>query len=248
MNWKKIMAKTNSKQSLGDRMKLYEAITDIRMTRRMPVVVRLDGRAFHSWTKRQKLERPFDDRFRRTMAEAAWQVCQNIPTSVLAYTQSDEISILLFNYNKFESQPYCDNRVQKLVTHAASIAASVLTLEYQTLTIFDGRAFALPEAEVCNYFIERQQDCVRNSIQMVGQANFSHKQLQKKSCPEIQEMLFQEKGINWSKYPTDKKRGICVKRISPDGLLTTWRTRDLDIPEFSKNRAYIEELLVPEEK
>lgn len=234
--------------SLCDRMKTYERVCDYRLTNRMPVIIRVDGRSFHTWTKKQHLERPFDDRFRSIMADAALAICDNVSTSVFSYTQSDEISVILFNYNKFESQPYCDNRIQKLVSHAASIASSTLTMSYGVMTIFDARAFVLPESEVVNYFIERQQDCIRNSIQMVGQSKFSQKQLHGKSCPEIQEMLFSQHAINWSKLPTDKKRGMCIRRIRDSSEEMGSFVRVVDTPEFKNDRSFIDDLLVPEDK
>ena len=114
--------------------------------------------------------------------------------------------------------------------------------------MFDSRVFALPKEEVVNYFIWRQQDATRNSIQMVGQTNFSHKQLHKKSCDDIQEMLFQEKGINWDDIPTSQKRGVCVikEQYKLNNEQNTFRTRwvvDPDIPIFTQDRNYIEKYL-----
>ena len=74
--------------------------------------------------------------------------------------------------------------------------------------MFDSRIFSLPREEVCNYIYWRQLDATRNSIQMVGQSQFSHRELQNKSCYDIQEMLFSQKGINWNtlRHLTPKSR------------------------------------------
>ena len=115
--------------------------------------------------------------------------------------------------------------------------------------MFDARVFSIPKDEVCNYFIWRQNDCTRNSIQMVGQANFSHKELQKKSCDKIQDMLMLDKGINWNDFPTVQKRGSCCTKTGIHTVVNTktgeqkerltWEI-DTEIPVFTQDRNYVE--------
>ena len=115
--------------------------------------------------------------------------------------------------------------------------------------MFDARCFSIPKEEVCNYFIWRQQDATRNSIQMVAQANFSHKQLQGVPCDELQEMLWQEKNINWNDFETVKKRGSCCTKTGKHTVVDmktgeqkdrlVWEI-DKDIPIFTQDREYIE--------
>ena len=115
--------------------------------------------------------------------------------------------------------------------------------------MFDARCFSIPKEEVCNYFLWRQNDCTRNSIQMVGQANFSHKELQNKSCNEIQDMLMLEKNINWNDFDTVKKRGSCCTKTGIHTVVNTqtgeqverlvWKI-DTEIPIFTQNRNYVE--------
>lgn len=258
----------NAKDSLGDRMKGYENISRIYLTKRMPIIIRIDGKAFHSYTK--GLKRPFDDILIKAMQDTAKYLCANIMGCKLAYTQSDEISLLLIDYEKNETQPWFENNLQKM----ASVAASMATMAFNHfwgddsaiddedyaklirskwgLAMFDARVFVLPKEEVCNYFIWRQQDAARNSIQMVAQSLFSHKELQKKSCNVLQEMMFQLKGINWNDYQTVYKRGSCITRetypvldyVDDVGntsvaMRSRW-TVDKEIPIFTQDRDYIE--------
>ena len=220
------------KTSLGDRMKKFESIPSIQLMPKTPVIIRLDGKAFHTLTR--GMNRPFDDLLIQTMQQTTKALVENIEGCEFGYTQSDEISLLLTDYKKFETQAWFDYKVQKIVSIAASMCsvyfnqffkmnfcneATILELSEKNgkLTdysdksaFFDARAFNVPKEEVVNCFVWRQQDCTRNSIQMVGQANFSHKELHGKSCEVIQEMLWSQKKINWDSIETHKKRGACV--------------------------------------
>ncbi len=255
------------KASLGTRMKTYEAVSDPKLTRRMPVIIRVDGRAFHTFTR--GCDRPFDTILMRCMTETAKSLVTEIQGCKLAYVQSDEISLLLTDYETIDTQAWFDYRLGKMCSVSSSIATLAFnkavsdTVDYykdrnlispsesdnrvlkfwtgkQFKAMFDSRAYNVPREDVCNYFIWRQQDCTRNSIQMIGQANFSHKQLQGKSCDQIQEMLWQEKNINFSKYPVYQKRGTCVYRLER-GLKV-----DYDIPIFTQDRDFIEQFVSQE--
>ena len=229
------------KQGIGDRMKFnYEEAYKIRMPIRLPVIVRIDGKTFHSFTR--KMERPFDEGFIESMAELTKYLCEQTHTAQIGYVQSDEISILLHNYKKLDTSPYFANEVQKIASISAGLASSWFSLKYGREAVFDARCFVLPEAEVVNYFIWRQQDASRNSIAMVAQSKFSPKELHKKNTNEMQEMMFQKDGTNWNDLGTYKKRGISVIKSSEGG----WKI-DKDIPLFTENRGYIEDLLAEDE-
>ena len=224
--------------SLGDRMKNnYESIANIRLIRRMPVIIRLDGRAFRTLTR--KCEKPFDGKFIQTMLSTAKHLCEEIQGCKCAYVQSDEISLLLTDYDKFTTEAWFGNELQKMVSVSAALASSKFTVTWGNLATFDSRAFNLPREEVCNYFIWRQKDWIRNSIQMLGQANFSHKQLQHKSCSEIQDMLH-EKSINWVDLPESRKNGVLLLNYTVFG----WGE---SCPVFTAGREIIENLLIPVE-
>lgn len=228
---------------LAERMKGYEKRNRYYLQRRMPVILRLDMRAGHSFTK--GFERPFDEVFIKSMQETAKYLCENIQNCKLSYQQSDEITLLLVDYDKLNTDCFFDYRVDKLCSIAASMATmafnrffkknvenyyksftdyipSPLDLNvgsaYETAiekgAMFDARCFNIPKEEVTNLVYWRQLDASRNSIQMVGQANFSHKELQNKSCNDIQDMLMTQKGINWNDLPTYQKRGSCCVKVN----------------------------------
>ena len=265
---------------LGIRMKeFYENVPKIRLVRRMPVAIRLDGKAFHTFTR--GFQKPFDEVLGKAMRKTMKYLCENIQGCVLGYTQSDEITLILVDYQNLNSCAWFDYEVQKMCSIAASMATMAFNKfftknvnyfemthehddtinEYCTTLVnaaekgamFDARCFNIPKEEVCNLIYWRQLDATRNSIQMVGQANFSHKELQNKSCNMIQEMLFAEKGINWNDYPTYLKRGSCCIKTTiqnpnvdiKDGVYpkSIWMI-DLDIPIFKGDgRDYIDKLV-----
>lgn len=269
--------------NLAKRMKQYESVSKTILVRRMPVIIRLDGRSFHTFTKGFK--RPFDDVLVKTMQGTMKYLCENIQGCVLGYTQSDEITLVLVDYKNLDSQPWFDDEVQKICSIAASMATMAFNkifyheiakqskmlyteyLEEQDSTyienleramnkgaMFDARCFNIPKEEVTNNIYWRQLDATRNSIQMVGQANFSHKELQNKSCNQIQDMLFTQKGVNWNDTPTHLKRGSCCikenyifENTNEKGNSCTERSRwiiDKEIPIFKgENREYIDSLV-----
>lgn len=214
------------RSDFGDRMKTYEAVTRNYLVRRMPVIIRLDGKSFHSFTRGFK--KPFDDILVQCMQEAMKYLCENIQGCVLGYTQSDEITLVLVDYKNLNTSAWFDNNIQKMTSVAASMATmsfnralnNVLSL-YEDVpqmacyfdkcgtAMFDARVFNIPKEDVCNNLLWRQQDATRNSIQAVGQANFSHKELHGKSCNQIQDMLMVKREINWNDIPTYLKRGSC---------------------------------------
>lgn len=234
----------------GDRMKKYENAYRFYLPEKMPVIIRIDGRAFHSFTK--GLEKPFDDTLIEMMWDTARYLCENIQGCKLAYHQSDEISLLLTNYDKLNTESWFDNNLQKIVSNSASLATAKFNelrdhfFPNKPLALFDSRAFVLPRDEVTNYFLWRQQDASKNSISMVAQANFTQKQIHGLKGPQMQEKLFQEKGINWNNLETWKKRGACI--VKKDRAINETTTRfvwevDRDIPIFSQDRDYINKLV-----
>ena len=220
--------------NLGKRMKeFYEQVPKTRLVRRMPVAIRIDGKAFHTFTR--GFQKPFDKVLMTTMQETTKYLCENIQGCVFGYTQSDEITLILVDYKELDTSAWFDYEVQKL----CSISASMATMAFNKIfsknvdkynsdpkssgiqanwylaaldkgAMFDARCFNIPKDEVTNLVYWRQLDAARNSIQMVGQANFSHKELQNKSCNMIQDMLHEQKGINWNDFPVDCKRGAAV--------------------------------------
>jgi tRNA(His) 5'-end guanylyltransferase len=206
------------------------------------------------------MPRPFYAPLHQCMLEAMEYLVQEVDTCVFGYTQSDEISLLLKDFTSIKTQAWFDNNQQKIVSNTASLLTAIfndlapkhMDKEYlkHRFAIFDSRAYNIPEAEVCNYFIWRQQDAIRNSINGVGQAHFSQKQLNGKKTDQVQQMLLIEKDVNWNDFPTWAKRGSCV-RLNVDaasGQIEGPRiVVDSEIPIFTKARHYIDDLLFREQ-
>lgn len=238
--------------SLGDRMKGYEAVFDGALVRRSPVIVRVDGKAFHSLTR--GMERPFDYDFAKCMNTAAIALCEEAQGAKLAYAQSDEISVVLTDYDTLQTEGWFGYRVQKMASVAAAIATAAFGEEFRvrfpdrtSRPLFDARVFVLPRDEVVNYFVWRQRDAVRNSISATAQAHFSPRELHGKDSGQMQEMLFQQKGINWNNTPIAFKRGRCVVRETFDheGAERHRWVVDEVMPEITTDRAYVERRLTP---
>lgn len=223
------------KDAIGDRMKeFYESRTKMFLPRRTYTIIRIDGKSFHTYTK--GLSRPFDAGLIEDMDETAKYLCENIQGAKLAYIQSDEISILLTDFDDIATDAWFNGNVQKITSVAASLATAKFNqlrmiriadnddgyidgyaLANNKLATFDARVFTIPqEIEVTNYFIWRQKDATRNSISSVAQSLYSHKELHGENTDEMQEMIFQ-KGINWNNYTSREKRGGLIIRQE-----TTW--------------------------
>lgn len=253
---------------LGDRMKdYYENRSKTYLTRRVPVLLRLDGCHFHTFTK--GLKKPYDSLFIEVMQKTTKSLCESIQGCKFGYVESDEISLLLTDYDTLQTDAWFDYSVQKICSVAASMAAMFFNKHlkecalqefddkdyYNTLLkkielggYFDARAFNIPEHEVVNYFIWRQNDATRNSIQGLAQANFSQKQLQGLNNSQLQDKLHEEKGINWNDCKTVEKRGSAViKVLDPITGRSKW-TVDTEMPIISQNKDYIENILKNIEK
>lgn len=262
------------RDDLGSRMKeYYESVPKYRLFRRTPVAIRIDGKAFHTFTR--GFQKPFDEVLGNAMIATMEHLCKNIQGCVFGYTQSDEISLLLIDYQKLNSSAWFDYEIQKICSIAASMATMAFNeafakevhafekkhrkidtqFGYYTggwdsqenrelydtyckrlrTAMFDARCFNIPKEEACNLIYWRQLDATRNSIQMVGQANFSHSALQGMSCDNIKTMLEEDKGIIWGNYPTQWKRG------------TAWRKDigvDYEMPILKgEDRKYVDDVI-----
>jgi len=251
---------------LGNRMKGYENISRLYLTRRMPYIIRIDGKAFHTFTR--NFEKPWDSVFTCVMWKTATYLCENIEGVKIAYWQSDEVSFLLTDYDNIDTQAWFDKNIQKIVSVSAGMAAMFfnkkfcdtvwLNTEFSISNdmmevykkacwkvVFDSRVFAIPKEEVCNYFIWRQQDAVRNSIQGLAQSKFPHKQLIGLNSNQLQDKLMVEENINWNDCSIWQKRGACVVKeyyTKEDTERSRW-TVDIGIPIFTQDRNYIERLI-----
>ncbi len=230
---------------LGDRMKRYEGASRYSLPWRMPVIIRVDGRAFHTFTR--GMTRPVDGEFVNAMDRVALALCEEIQGARLAFVQSDEVSVLVDPWDRNESTPWFDNDLGKVVSISAAISSATMSLAYGRVAQFDSRAFVVPQRDVCNYFVWRQQDATRNSLQSLAQSLYSSKQLHGVKHAGLQEMCFQA-GHNWNDLPTAQKRGRCaVKKRETVMMLglalpvdvDKWGI-DVEVPIFSQSRSYIE--------
>lgn len=262
----------STEMSLSDRMKDYEKISDNRLVKKQPVIIRLDGRAFHTFTK--GLTKPFDT----DLSDAFQFVCEKLSKEIqgvkLVYTQSDEISILLTDWDKITTDAWFDYRIQKMVSLSAAMCTlyfneyiKIIIEKYWKLynqkdieykeeqqylekyrlwktkcnkAMFDARCFNLPVSEVCNYFIYRQQDAIRNATQSLAQAYFSHKELDKKNTKEQIEMVKDKSGIDFNELSLRQQRGFCIYKYEDKEQSISEFCLDQSIPIFTENREYIE--------
>lgn len=215
--------------ALGDRMKRYEATTRTLLPRRTYTVLRVDGRAFHSYLR--SATKPFDEPFMADMDAVAEALCAEIAGARFAYTQSDEISILATDFGSHNTEPWFGGVIAKQLSIAASLATAVLNERRPgSRALFDARVFTISDpVEVANYFLWRQRDAVRNSISMAAQAHFPHKRLHGVNGGGMQELLWSEAGVNWNDYPDGCKRGrVAVRRVGErETTFTHKRTREL---------------------
>ncbi|MGN0575929.1 MAG: tRNA(His) guanylyltransferase Thg1 family protein [Ruminococcus sp.] len=247
-----------SKISLGERMKRYEDVSRYYLMRRNPVIIRLDGKSFHSFTR--GFQKTYDDILIKVMQQTLQTLCDSIEGCVIGYTQSDEISLVLCDYRRLDSEAWFDYNILKLCSVSASITTAVFNRLFRQMTegmggvyekrldkaFFDARAFSLPKEEVNNYFVWRQRDAVRNSVRATAQAYFSSKQLHGVSREQSLEMLKEERSVDWNSFPLYLQRGSCcikVQKLLNEGterevLRNVWKL-DEEIPIFSDNPDYV---------
>lgn len=261
------------KTTLGDRMKQYESTTQTHLLRRTPVIIRIDGRAFHTFTKRLVSEvqatrqimipsnkivdpslsrTPFSVIMHELMSNTTATLFNQVQNCVFAYTQSDEISLVLRDWDRHETQQWFGGNVQKMVSLSSSIATAsfnyFLSKHHAPSWVgdfvhFDARVYNVPKDEVVNYLIWRQQDASRNSVQMLGRFHFSQKQMQGKSNSQVQDMLMLEKQVNWNDLPTWMKRGTAVyQRSDWSEVMSFHRSKvDVEIPIFTQDRNFVDQ-------
>lgn len=289
-----------NKDSLGDRMKEnYEGRFKFKLMRRTPVIVRIDGKAFHTFTR--GFNKPFDKVLSNAMDKTMLQLCENIQGCVFGYTQSDEITLILNDYKTLETSAWFDYEVQKICSIAASMATAYFNRNFleevdnfyesmeedeindfvekyrisdtsktmsiydaycravQKMAMFDARCFNIPESDCTNCIVWRQQDASRNSVEMVGRTYFSDKELFKKNCSNIQDMLMEKHNVNWNDFPVRYKRGCACYKMNiqnTESLDGKWVVNfntpivteigrdkwvvDYDMPIITQDREYVE--------
>jgi tRNA(His) 5'-end guanylyltransferase len=218
----------------GDRMKMYEGIEAQRVFMpRLPICVRIDGRAFHTFTRGMK--RPYDGKMAMAMIQTMKYLVDQ-SNACIGYTQSDEISLIL----RDDCDPLFGGRISKLTSVLASIATAKFNEEIheaypdKPLAFFDCRCWQVPNrTEAANELLWREFDATKNSISMAARAYYSDKQLYGKNGSEKQDMLM-DKGINWNDYPVFFKRGTYAQKKTIERILTSYEWEKL--PEIACQR------------
>lgn len=214
---------------LGNRMKGYE--TSQSLIPKVPAIIRLDGKAFHTLTR--GLTKPWDAGFVSAMQQTAKTLCEEIQGAIFGYVQSDEISIILIDWQKYNTEFWFSGKIQKICSVSAAIATQAFCESFSRHGVFDSRVFNIPEHDVINNIIWRQKDCIRNSIQMLGQSQFSHKELHGVNCTQIKEKLLKEKQVDWNQTLNHLKYGTAVIKTE-----NGWQI-DQQMPLLSTDRDYI---------
>lgn len=245
---------SSDRATLGDRMKMYEAATYAVLPRRTYTVIRVDGRAFHTLLK--NAQKPFDWYFIQVMDRVAVEMCKGIENACLAYTQSDEISVILQDFKTHATEPWFGGVVQKMASVAASLATYHFNHKgYGGMGLFDARVYTIPsKTDVMNYLVWRQQDAMRNSVNMMARAHFSDRELHGKSTIQRLDMLAQDPKTMWeSQRDRFKRGGLCQKQslvhVPPHPSAppnakprTTWIVNGAPIFE-ARAQSYLDELI-----
>lgn len=209
----------SNKDTLGDRVKSYESVSNYKLTPKSPLFIRIDGKAFHTFTR--GLKKPYSQILIDTMAHAACETSKNMMGLKLAYVQSDEATFMLTDYDTYETQGWFGYELNKVVSISASLFTAYFNDYWQTqqeeintgpkLALFDSRAFTVPVEDAPNVFIWRQRDWERNSLQMLARSHFSHKELHAKNTQDMRKML-QEKDAIWDYLPLQLKYGTWINK------------------------------------
>ena len=250
-------------KDLRTRMESYERVYDNIVVSETPLLIRVDGRAFHTFTK--GFDKPFDRIFTETMQETMKYLCENIGNTVLGYTQSDEITIVVYAYH---TDDWFSNRLEKIVSLSAAMAtfqfnkifkekvdsvledidestskrAKAYRKAIETGGLFDARVMTVPLEDVNNALIYRQSDAVRNSISTLAQSIYKQSELKGVNKNQLQDKMFTEHGVNWNNYPTEVKRGSCCIKVPVEvanGVIRNKWVIDREIPTFSVDRDYV---------
>ena len=223
-------------QTLGSRMKKYEYVTRSYLVNRIPIIIRIDGKAFHRFTR--GFNKPCDIIFMESMKKTTVELCKQVQGTVMGYTQSDEISLVLMNTSNKNSELWFNNNLSKIISVSASIATVEFNKAFMDLGVqyeldnnvlfdnkknnckysskymtanFDSRAFNIPREEIINYFIWRQRDCQKNAVNSAARTIFSHKQILGLNQKQLKEKMLTEKEINFDVCYADAfKNGITI--------------------------------------
>lgn len=217
-------------ETLGDWCKWLEKnFSNDIMIPTLPVIVRLDGNNFHTWTK--GLKRPFDESLTDLMIDTTRFLVQET-NAVVGYTQSDEITLILYSDDR-KSSIYNDGKKQKILSKLTGKCVTYFNEQrpkylpnHNKLANFDCRVYQTPTLQdACAQLLWRENDATKNSISMLAQSLFPHSELQNLNGSQMQDKMILEKGVNWNELAVKFKRGSYVK--------STKTSRPFSIEELS---------------
>lgn len=202
-----------NKDNIGDRMKRYEKVFDFKLAPRIPLFIRVDGKAFHTYTK--GFNKPYDNKLITAMFTAARKTAREMQGFKLAYVQSDECTFMLTDYDNLDTQGWFNYELNKVVSLTAAYFTAYFNecMATDKIAVFDARAYSIPESDWPNMFVWRQQDWERNSLQMLARAHYSHAELEHKNTSQLHELLY-KKGINWANLKPIYKNGTFIVKGS----------------------------------
>lgn len=243
------MAK-NDKQM--QKFKTYEQRYSTVLPKTRHIVIRLDGKAFHTYTR--SFNKPFDPRIEKAFQETTKYLCEQIQSVQIAYSQSDEITLICGV--KESGEHWFNGKVQKITSTSASLATAKfnqvmaqLRPDFGQFAIFDSRVFVVPEEDLIDVLVWRQRDAIRNSISALAQSHFSHKSLQGKSKTDQLEML--QAVEPWETLTVSQQRGFIVKKetimryteyLDKEVERKVWQISDA--PMFDEQRHMMTEVLL----
>jgi Uncharacterized conserved protein len=218
--------------TLKQKCEYYRSLTDYKLMPNTYVLAMVDGHRFSKLIK-NKFDKPFDDLFIKMMNETAKYLCENIQGVKFAYTQSDEISIVITDFDTPMTDSYFSFRLCKMQSLIAAMATAKFNQmyaklandykgfglkkfdmkEYPTYT-FDCKVWTVPIAnDAYAWFLYRQTDCIKNSKAQTAQTYLSHKELVGLTSDEMIAKLKNEKGIDWYDFENGKKYGRLIRKV-----------------------------------
>jgi len=204
-------------KSLKEKCEYYRSLVDYKLLPNSYVIAMVDGHCFSKLIK-NKFKKPFDIEFINAMNETAVYLCENIQGAKLAYTQSDEISVLITDFDTPMTDSFFGYRLCKMQSLIASMATAkfnqIMAENHPGLYEFDCKCWTVPNAnDAYAWFLCRQTDCIKNSKQQAAQTYLPHKALLNHTSDEQIELLKSEKGIDWHEYSNGEKYGRFVYKI-----------------------------------
>ena len=246
-------------QKLKDRVESYIDASDYKLISRLPIIININGRGFSKITS--LIDKPHCSKFMEAMLSTMLKLCSDLEGVLFAFQSNDEITLILRNDQNNNTEPFLNNKLQKI----CSIASSIATLHFNNYTksidlnligepLFTSQVFVVPNiAEAMNVLIFKQQQSFYLSIQFACfyellkkyDKNTIKEMLNGLNSEEKIDLLNQECGIDFHEYSSTFKRGAAAYKIPKivDGVLKNRWYINTDIPIFAKDQVFITSVL-----